>query len=275
MNLRWMKVPDEEVGNIDALQSSNNRLCAIDDDIYQIQGSKRRNTKNSLFILLITICIGITIVSLYALRSVPAAQDLVLPPLTAVAKTETTERWEDCGGTPEEARRRNCHFDLLSMAWQTHECFDHATASIFLSHHEHFNTSNIHSNHAVHEDEGQQIQGNDAVVTAWKFFLDEAGQEEIPLSVAESGEHTIYVTQEYHYTHCTYMWRQVHQAYAKLGYIDSHLANWRHTLHCQGVLLAGMGDKDQIGGVGEVIYPRCIKVGDGLGGQGLIQAGPY
>jgi len=71
------------------------------------------------------------------------------------------------------------------------------------------------------------------------------------------------------------MWRQMHRAYAELGYIDSHLANWRHTLHCQKVLLAGMGDKDQIGAVGKVLYPKCLKVGDVSGEQGLIQADPY
>ena len=161
------------------------------------------------------------------------------------------------------------------MAWQTHECFDNATASAFLAHHEYFNTFETQSDHVLHEDQGPKSEDQEVVTTAWKFFLDSPGRIEVPLSVAMTGEHELYFTQEYHFTHCTYMWRQMHRAYSVLGYIDSHLANWRHTLHCQRVLLAGMGDKDEMGAVGKVLYPKCTKVGDGSSGEGLVEAGPY
>lgn len=225
-------------------------------------------------LLVIAICIGIAIILLNALRATSATKNLLLQFSTTFGKAGT-KRWEDCGGTPEEARRRNCHFDILSMAWQTHECFDHATTSAFLAHYEYFNTSSIHSDNTIRQSQSQKQDDKDVAVTAWRFFLDEAGQNETPLSVVLSGQHKIYVTQEYHYTHCTYMWRQMHRAYAELGYIDSHLANWGHTLHCQKVLLGGIDDKDKIGAVGKVLYPKCIKVGDGLRSPPLIQAGPY
>ncbi|USP81379.1 uncharacterized protein yc1106_08653 [Curvularia clavata] len=252
MKRQWRRIPEED-----------------EEEGEKSLESEPRNRKTVLYILLFTpICIAIGAVSLKLLCGIFFPEDA---PSTASGKMETTKIWEDCGGTPDEARRRNCHFDILSMAWQTHECFDHANDAAFLAHHTDFNASDIHSDHA----QDAEQEDKEVVTTAWKFFLDVEGQHEIPLSVALTGEHQLFVSQEFHFTHCTYMWRQMHRAYAKLGYIDAHLANWRHTLHCQNVLLAGMGDKDSLGAVGKVLYPKCIKVGDGSGAAGLVQAGPY
>ena len=35
-----------------------------------------------------------------------------------------TPKYTNCGTSPEEARSRNCSFDILSFAWQTPECYD-------------------------------------------------------------------------------------------------------------------------------------------------------
>jgi|SRR3984957_1925844 hypothetical protein len=93
------------------------------------------------------------------------------------------------------------------------------------------------------------------------YFADPEGTELRSEEVAMTGEYMTFVTAGYHFTHCTYMWRQLHRAYAILGYIDEHLDNWNHTLHCQKMLLEGpswnMADVDT---VGRIIYPRCRKI---------------
>lgn len=151
------------------------------------------------------------------------------------AITRTTHqalRWTDCGTTPDEARDRGCHFDILSFAWQTPECYDRETSEAFLRHN-----------------------------GTWSYFSTRKGDVQVPEAVAISGEQMVLVTAGYHFTHCTYMWRQLHRAYSVLGYIDEHLGNWNHTLHCQKVLLADIGGAlSEINTVGRIIYPKCRKI---------------
>lgn len=143
-----------------------------------------------------------------------------------------THRWTSCGTTPSEARARNCRFDILSFAWQTPECYDDELMTAFLQRH------------------------------PWQFYLHPNRTDEVvSLEVALQGEQTLYVDWEYHVAHCTFMWRQMHRAYRLRGFVDSHLDAYKHTLHCQGVLL----EKGVPGGVVNVVaavkYPECREVG--------------
>jgi hypothetical protein len=58
------------------------------------------------------------------------------------------------------------------------------------------------------------------------------------------------------------------------GYIDSHLDSYRHTLHCQRVLLTdNMGARPMktVNVVAELKYPECKQVGmEGKGGYGRL-----
>ena len=75
-----------------------------------------------------------------------------------------------------------------------------------------------------------------------------------------TGKYMTFVTTEYHFTHCTYMWRQLHCAYAVSGYIDEHLDNWNHTLYCQEMLLEiPKWEMAEVNTVGRIIYPRYRK----------------
>ncbi|KAK3293016.1 uncharacterized protein B0H64DRAFT_204550 [Chaetomium fimeti] len=141
-------------------------------------------------------------------------------------------RWTTCGTSPSEARARGCRFDILSFAWQTPECYDSDLMAAFLAHH------------------------------AWQFYAHANRTDEtVDLAVALRGERTLYVDWEYHVAHCTFMWRQMHRAYAVRGFVDAHLDGYGHTLHCQGVLL----ERGMPGGVVNVVaavkYPECREVG--------------
>lgn len=193
-------------------------------------GSRRRMHKRSIFYVFLLGLALLTFLAIVTIRN----RWLMFP-----LRTSTSRRpaYQDCGASPSEARRRCCSFDILSFAWQTPECYDHANTEAFRTH-----------------------KGNES----WAFFTDlnSAAPQRTEVEVL-TGEVLAFVTAEYHLTHCTYMWRQLHRAYTLKGYIDEHLDNWKHTLHCQKVLLGATAEEkgmQTVNTVGRIIYPRCRKI---------------
>jgi hypothetical protein len=83
-------------------------------------------------------------------------------------------RWPDCGNSPTEARNRGCKFDTLSFAWQTQECFDEDLLYTF------------------HKYNG------------WKYYvLEDEVASLVPENVVREGEENMWVTDDFHFTHCT------------------------------------------------------------------------
>ncbi|KAK4233309.1 hypothetical protein C8A03DRAFT_48111 [Achaetomium macrosporum] len=151
--------------------------------------------------------------------------------------TTHAHRWTTCGSSPAEAESRGCRFDILSFAWQTPECYDDELMQEFI----HYDTNNT-----------------------WQFYAHPNNRTVVvDLATALRGHNrTLYVDWKYHVTHCTFTWRQMHRAYALRGYIDSHLDSYRHTLHCQWVLLEnGKTPMETVNVVAELKYPECRKIG--------------
>ncbi|KIM92485.1 hypothetical protein OIDMADRAFT_72771, partial [Oidiodendron maius Zn] len=146
-------------------------------------------------------------------------------------------QFTSCGGTPAEARQRNCSFDLLSFSWQVSECYDSDLLNAFLSYR--------------------------GVDKPWKYYEDpwnvssSVEVREVPAEIAALGEQMLYVSWEYHIVHCTFMYMAMHRAYTVRGYIDSHLDDWDHTKHCQRVILKqGMNSEDAFV-EGKLRFPEC------------------
>ena len=49
---------------------------------------------------------------------------------------------------------------------------------------------------------------------------------------------------DYHYRHCTYLWRKMHRAIINHKMLDSDTAVYNHTKHCEMILLSGQDRKD-------------------------------
>lgn len=150
----------------------------------------------------------------------------------------SAHRWKTCGSSPAEAESRGCRFDILSFAWQTPECYDAELMRDFINH------------------------------DTWQFYThpypnNTGDAEVVDLATALEGQRTLYVDWKYHITHCTFMWRQMHRAYAGRGYVDSHLDSYKHTLHCQAVLLDRNTPFGRVNVVAEVKYPECRRIGGG------------
>jgi len=143
----------------------------------------------------------------------------------------SSKTWSSCGDSLETARNRNCSFDLISFAWQTPECYDTELVSEFAS----WNN--------------------------WTFYADDKFTSPVSQEIAIQGNRTpLFVKWDYHIVHCTFMWRQMHRAYER-GWIDSHLGNYSHTLHCQHMILMDSSAAEHAITVARVIYPQCTKMG--------------
>ncbi len=141
----------------------------------------------------------------------------------------SSTRWSSCGDSLETAQERGCSFDLISFAWQTPECYDTELVAEFSS------WSN------------------------WTFYADDKFTIPVSQEIARQGNRTpLFVKWDYHIVHCTFMWRQMHRAYER-GWIDSHLGNYNHTLHCQRMMLMDKSAAEKAITVARIIYPPCTE----------------
>lgn len=137
-----------------------------------------------------------------------------------------------CGETPDEARERRCHFDIISFCWLPDECYDAELSQDF--------------------DDANQLE----------WFLDPNRTQPVSHEQIMTGEYTgLYVNWEYHLRHCTAMWKKMHRAiFSDLGRgaIDGYIGSYEHTKHCGHMLL---GDHsiawDAINTRIAVKYPDC------------------
>jgi hypothetical protein len=120
------------------------------------QVQNRISVRRWLFLILISL-------SLAALVGLMSNQIFTRP-----ATSNTV--WNECGGTPDEAHRRGCRFDILSFAWQTPECYDHENTEAFRKHN-----------------------------GTWSYFADPEGTELRSEEVAMTGEYMTFVTAGYHF----------------------------------------------------------------------------
>lgn len=85
----------------------------------------------------------------------------------------------DCGGSPEEARRRNCSFDWMMQYWLTPEC-----------------------HHADLLQEAREKK-------EWEWYLTADATYKVSTDVVALGEHeAAWTTEWFHREHCTYMWKK-------------------------------------------------------------------
>lgn len=119
-------------------------------------------------------------------------------------------RTQNCGNSSEEARSQGCYFDVISFTWSQPSCFDKTLMENFLS------------------------------LQNWTWFRNPEDIPGIPVPFDEvsAGRHSsLYVTWEYHITHCTFMWKKMHRAIMTGRPLDSYVNNIKHTEHCEEILL--------------------------------------
>lgn len=137
-----------------------------------------------------------------------------------------------CGSNPAEARRKGCHFDVISFCWLPSECYDTELSRNFYEENE------------------------------LEWFLDPNRTQPLTYDQIMTGEFTgLYVDWGYHLRHCTAMWKKLHRAVlGDMGRraIDGYIGPYEHTKHCEHMLL-GKRDVafDMINTRIAVKYPDC------------------
>ncbi|KAI3322301.1 hypothetical protein HD806DRAFT_523649 [Xylariaceae sp. AK1471] len=139
-----------------------------------------------------------------------------------------------CGKTPEEAKARGCHFDMVATAWLPPRCIDYELVDDFIE------------------------RGN------WKFYTEYHGTTEYESYDADTlgaMSTTIWTTRRWHATHCFYMWKKLNRALVNSWTADAETVSEPHTDHCMKVfeeLLYGPHlDPMEVETYLEVIYPPC------------------
>ncbi|EFY91887.1 hypothetical protein MAC_02172 [Metarhizium acridum CQMa 102] len=111
------------------------------------------------------------------------------------------------GNSPDEARDKGCRFGIMSFSWLSPLCFD------------------------------QELTREFEAFQSWKWYNDPAGLHQVHKDEVIKGEHpSLFVSNEYHHTHCVFMRKKLHRAVALGQRIDGYIGNHNDTAHC-GVML--------------------------------------
>lgn len=113
-----------------------------------------------------------------------------------------------CGNSPEEARNNGCLFDVISFSWLPPACFDAELVEDFLA------------------------------TSKWQWYKDNETRTAVHIAEVYEGQHeSLYVSWDYHFSHCAYMWTKMHRAVLHGYPIDGYIGNIHHTAHCSDLLL--------------------------------------
>ncbi|KAL7798031.1 hypothetical protein V8C37DRAFT_368433 [Trichoderma ceciliae] len=173
--------------------------------------------------LLVVLVIAVIVISL-------SSPTIITKTLTQFNPTTTGVMVKPCGSTPDEARSRGCHFDVISFCWLPSQCYDSLLSEDFDS-----------MNHL-------------------EWYLDPNRTQPLTHDQIMTGEYTgLYVNWEYHVRHCTAMWKKMHRAFMGEGRkaVDGYIASYAHTKHCEHMLLSSNIAYEVINTRIAVKYPDC------------------
>jgi len=111
-----------------------------------------------------------------------------------------------CGLTASEAEEKGCIFDIMSMAWQSPECFDEDLHAEFMD------------------------------LGPWEFYTDSTGMQKLSYDQVSQRGQISWTDRRYFVVHCIYGWKAMHRAWQRGWRMDANLASIEHTELCTRVL---------------------------------------
>lgn len=138
----------------------------------------------------------------------------------------------DCGNSPEEARERECTYNIVLQAWLPRLCHSEADA----------------------EDAEEMYRDR-----SW-VFKTESGQN-LTMEQLSAGEFEYARTSmDFHITHCMYVWKRLHRVILDpTQELDSYTASYGHTNHCVKMIGGQADEMHDITTTTFVKYPKCAK----------------
>ena len=139
---------------------------------------------------------------------------------------------DQCGTTPAEARARDCVFEVTGFSWLPKECHDPTVETEFLN------------------------------IKDLRFYRDANYSEVVSLEEVRLGEGPgFFVTQDYHVTHCAFLFKKLHRAVNHGHKIDGLISALHHTSHCVEMLLSPPGFRWDAKQIAYTKYPYCGRDG--------------
>lgn len=119
----------------------------------------------------------------------------------------STAKWQGCGSSPEEAKQRNCMYDILSNHWVPKPCADQRSV------------------------EEYQSDGS------WLGYRYENRTD--LLTIDAMGDLPVYYTSvRDHIVHCAALWKRQYRAFFEgRQNIDNIIVDTKHTMHCAEYLI--------------------------------------
>jgi hypothetical protein len=132
-----------------------------------------------------------------------------------------------CGQTAAEAREKGCLFDVMTMAWQSPECFDEDLNAEFMD------------------------------LGPWNFYSDQSGSR--MMSYDEISERGVisWTDRRYFITHCVYAYKSLHRVWQRGWRTDSNSASTEHVELCARVLANQSIPLDALTTMIHVDFPSC------------------
>jgi hypothetical protein len=134
----------------------------------------------------------------------------------------------DCGWSTEEARAKNCVYDVMMQDWVPEPCYDAVLTEKYLT------------------------RGN------WTWYADGDGKTTISDEVMQLGEHgSAWMATSYHHAHCVFSWVKLVRALRNHRGISQELLSYDHVLHCShGALMEDPHDEG-VGVSAPTNYAKC------------------
>ena len=109
----------------------------------------------------------------------------------------------DCGYSAEEARAKDCVYDVMMQDWVPVPCYDEALTEKYLA------------------------QGN------WTWYADGEGLTTLTDEEMRTGDHRVaWMGASYHKAHCVFSWIKIIRAMRNNRGISQELLSYDHVLHC-------------------------------------------
>ena len=133
-----------------------------------------------------------------------------------------------CGYSPEEARAKNCVYDVMMQDWVPEPCYDAVLTEKYLA------------------------MGN------WTWYGDGDGNTTISDEVMRKGEHgAAWMSTSYHKAHCVFSWLKIIRALRNNRGISQELLSYDHVLHCAHGALKAEEDDEDLGVRAPTNYAWC------------------
>ena len=177
----------------------------------------------------------------------------VVPGVVLLIVTISTVLWlkrpitQTCGTTPEEARAKDCYFDIMIGAWIPEPCADRGFSDAWSA-----------------EEEGL-------------WFYDTNLTQPFPTSELRKGDHQLaYTRGNFHLKHCLYMWERTLRNIMNNQMLDDESISLVHARHCTGIY-RGITPLRQYSTEGSLMSTSTLDTRDNIIGASqvwLMEVGP-